>query len=156
MPKQVSRSPKRRIERIHSSGTYTELTSVINRVLYTAEDKKTLIRIKGRINQQPLASFAGDIEQKTKFTLSVKPAGVAIKTPVLNELEQPVNVNTLLQSVLSSSMNDGSGAMTKDIIEIDSKAMRKLNVGDEINLASLANTDMASGIAFSFDMWFKE
>lgn len=127
-------------------------SGLVNDVLHTCEDSKTLVRIKGRLvfYQQSVTT-----DNVVHTTIRILPGGISISGDEPSETEDLDNdaSDTLLLECLTMG---GKEDEVVDVWEFDSKAMRKLKVGDQINLTTKANEASWGKVAGTVTLWFKE
>ncbi len=142
--------PKRRIEKI-----VCRINSVIDPtrdelILHDAEDTKTLVRMMMDLYFTPTTTGT------TVFSIAVgvKPFGTTVVDAVTAESLDTTPAEQELYRMLSS-VEGTAGDKDHREIHVDSKAMRKLKVGDDIALSrqSVGNTVAIRGNIY---LWFKE
>ena len=156
MPTQP-RAPKRRIERIKSVIVDASVDSAVETVvLHTAEDTKTLVRALGQFRISPIDTAMTAVNAM-QLMLAIRPRSTSVVNP---SVVQVLDDNVALQEIASwwaeVFMNNSQGQIFHDKIEFDTKAMRKLKVGDEVAIAyraTVASDMRLRGIVY---LWFKE
>lgn len=158
MSQKQSMTPKRRVERVHNTINTGVTNTASDQVLHTAEDKKTLVRIRGRLRFRPLVN-ANSTE--VAAMLRINPASAVVITPVTTQaLDQDVPQQYIAGFLSSTSRDDnGAGAVNyvgDDVWEFDIKAMRKMNAGDEVALSCVSDVATDTDAYGVIDLWFKE
>ena len=150
------RAPKRRIERRGNVIYIGPLSNVlITRVMHTCEDSKTLVRIRGSFRAIQGNAAVGP---QVGVTIAVRPGGSAItqaNASFADSLDRDVPDQELYRWTTVFPLMTAPEQATVDV-EFDSKAMRKLKVGDEIVLTAISSNVDSAAIAGSFYLWFKE
>jgi len=148
MAKYVNNGPKRRIEKVWSRVSDDVTTAVDDTILHTAEDQKTLVRmiVQGNICPAGLTGrFAWRIVKAVATSVHGNPS-------VVEALDQDDNKLVLVRGTCSVH----SSTTSTIAINIDSKAMRKIMVGDQIVMQTISSNDALGYIAVVVTMWFKE
>lgn len=144
-----NRGPKRRIERIRADIYHQSTNSQTSTVLHTAEDSKTLVRIRGQISMM----HDDATDESIWLALGIAPDGVTIVQAAT--ASETVDQNPADQELLrfsGQSKLDGD----KVVWEFDSKAMRKMKTGDQIQLKDRSGGADAWFLSGPIYMWFKE
>lgn len=143
------RAPKRRIERVWSTLAEGVTNAMGSSTIHTAEDAKTLVRMRGRLHLNVDTSCSYGV------TISVAPGGTVISNAnpgVASDLDNDAAEQELLREYVANNM------ATDEIIEweFDSKAMRKLKPGDALIVKWIGDTNPSGTIAGVITCWFKE
>ena len=153
------RAPKRRIERVLNTIDVQVSDAVVIDILHTAEDTKTLVRILADLIAIPKDMASANATPVGISMIQLEPSGVTIATPVVAEaLDQDPALQEIMQFVYGClTMADPDGAvLIGQPIHFDTKAQRKLKVGDEITLKSLSDTANSFRLFGVIYLWFKE
>lgn len=153
---QIVRAPKRLIQRRRSLVVINGLVNVINaNILHTVTEKKTLTRtrITGSVvysgaAASPYAVMAAHIKRNGKQVIDT--------ISVAETLDQVEPLASILRDVIRGGQRTEVGANIPTEINIDTKAQRKLDPGDIIELGMLSSS--ATGefdIALEITQWFK-
>lgn len=144
-----STRPKRRIEKVRNLVYHQSTNAVTSTTLHTAEDSKTLVRMRGRLTMM----HDDATDESFHATISVYPAGVAVYgAPGMAEvLDSPCPSQFLVEWVAQSKL-DGDLV----VYEFDSKAQRKLKENDVIKLRDISGGADAWFLFGEIEMWFKE
>lgn len=145
----TTRAPKRRIEKVWCTIAAGVTNSIQTDILHAVEDSKTLVRMRGK--------FTYNIDANCGYgvSIAVAPGTTAItgNNPAVSEdLDNDSSQTELLRDFVVN-------ATASDYItewEFDSKAMRKLQTGDQILLKYLGDTNPSGTIGGVITMWFKE
>lgn len=144
----VSRAPKRRIEKVYSNVATTISNSANYNVLHTCEDAKTLVRMRITGNVVPISG-----QPLTNIGIQIKPNGTRVRTPSSAEsLDNPEPKTDLWQTQIYGDQATGGTFQ----IDVDSKAMRKLQELDVIEMWDISNVASSSLFTCTVTMWFKE
>jgi hypothetical protein len=153
----MSKSPKRRIERVRARVIDTAVDSSAETiVLHTAEDAKTLIRVWADLRVSPIDT-AMTTTVFLEALLALKPGAATITTAgVTQQLDQDVTLQEIGRWAAESMQNDTNGILVTDKITFDTKAMRKMRAGDELVLNYVASTANDLRLRGTIYCWFKE
>lgn len=140
-----SRGPKRHIEKVISQ-VHSEITNATtNVILHTSEDSKTLVRI--RISGNILGKATGNYG----WIVGIEPNGTAIEAPyAASQLDKDEGPLVILRGA------GVSDADSDQMIDVDSKGMRKIKTGDEIVFRHLGDGASIADIGALVTLWFKE
>lgn len=142
-----ARGPKRRIEKVYSQVVNTVTNTTTSVTLHTAEDSKTLVRLIVKGMWTPIDGGA------VGYTIAREPNGTAVIAPSAgSSLDNDMNSLEIIRGVA------GWGASSTESmpVDIDSKGMRKLQVGDEITFRHVGDTATMGTFSGVFIMVFKE
>ena len=128
-------------------------------IIHTADDAKTLIRIKGSLwvytNTEILSEVFGDM------VFHIKPAGQAVVTPTVTAAEDQVvplqelfRIPTMVERTLNASPEPEWGI--PQYFEFDTKVQRKMKKNDELVLSHLTTSSLDCSIFGHVYAWFKE
>ncbi len=137
---------RRESEIFHSSQQ-----AITTKTLHTVTDNETLVRM--RVQLKCTQIFASALKE-FGASIAVAPgsSAISINNPALSEdLDSNVSEQLLLRLV-GVSYTQG----TVLDFELDSKAMRKLHVGDTILWKDLCTTNDSYQLAGVVTMWFKQ
>lgn len=144
-------APKRRIEQIYSNINQAVTNSVGQSVLHTCEDRKTLVRVIARLK---LNHFGGSaVSNRVGMCLVKEPQGTAVFSPTAAASLDNTKPDHLLWQTLTEQKDT---SVEGEVIEFDTKGMRKLNVGDELVFRAVGSTADNAVITGSFTFIFKE
>ncbi len=152
MSTQITRAPKRRIEKIRNRLNFTVGDSEGSVTLHTAEDSKTLVRAIVYPQIQKIVTPVADMH----IVMQHAQAGVRAITPTISQALDVPSANALLlegsfRQVLTPTID---GALF--VWEVDSKAMRKLKETDTIAMSYIADVASSFSITGHVTLFFKE
>ncbi len=161
MPHKTARratvAQKRRIEKVRSSSNEITNTTKVTNEVHDVEDVKTLVRTILKLRLHPLSSVDTDIDNTVQVLIHIKPANTNVLTPTTTEvLDKDISKLEILRTTLHAMQNQANGFGLGDRIEIDSKGMRKLEVGDKLQLDHIGNEASNCRLTWDLTLMFKE
>ncbi len=148
---------KRRIEKIRAHSNEVTSTTIVQNTIFTAKDAMTLVRSILSVSLVPLTSIDVDIQNVTQFLLHIEPAGTTVLIPVITEtLNQDVSKLEILRDQLQAWQNATNNVAGGERLTIDSKGMRKLEVGDQIKFDHDSLENANCRISWKLLLIFKE
>ncbi len=149
----VTRAPKRRIEKVRNRLNFTATNSHENRVIHTAEDSKTLVRMIVRLEVQKAITAVADMH----LLFQLAPGGIFTITPTISQvLDVPASNMLLTEASFRANVVTAIGEAPIIVYTLDSKAMRKLKENDTIMLSTLCDVASAFGVVGHVTLFFKE
>jgi len=151
-----TRGPKRAITRMREGFLHTVGTAVTTVAIFTAVRRLTLIRalIQGTMVHTQLTTDFNEYE----LLLEKVPRGATVAAvPSLgNVAMNEVPNEEILRHRGAAGDSTAAGTASKEHIFIDTKAMRKLRIDDNIRLTVI--TDLSAAFSFNGNLylWFKE
>lgn len=153
--------PKRRIEQVISSDPSDDVTNTQSHViLHTADDRKTLVRVVGRITLCMKGNPGAGTLGVAAVGLQVAPNGttISVTNPNSSSLDAAKPKAQMAQWLVAQL---GSGAVATDaptvhVIDVDIKGQRIMDVGDELTLSHRANAASLFTLTYSLTAIFKE
>ncbi len=143
--------------RRNSSETDVPTTSVTTRIVYTATESVTLVRIMLRIWAHALATSDVDIDTMMQYTISLQPAGASTVIPTtVDRLDQDVPTLEIIRDIISvhqnAALNYGLGGTNFH----DIKAKRKMKKGDEIAMKIVNDQSSVLNVRWAMSIWLLE
>ena len=153
MSSQVTRAPKRRIEKIRNRLNFTISDSQAHVQLHTAEDSKTRVRMIIVLEIQKAITATADYH----MLIQLSPAGTAVLTPTISQALDVPAINNLLVEKSGRQITTAAVGENQIIVwDVDSKAMRKLKETDLIALTHIADVASSFSVTGNITLFFKE
>lgn len=149
----IAAGPKRRIERIYSKGSVAGNASAQTVTLHTAEDSKTLVALRGRLNFNGTRSAAAAIVFCDWF-VGINPGGTAVLAPATGGVSDTVAMTQMI-AFGRLQIYENTGDSSFDVAEIISKAMRKMKENDTLVFRYIMSSAVGN-LCYTWDAHFKE
>lgn len=152
--------PKRRIEQVWGHSCQDMTDAVASDKLHEAEDKKTLVRciLKLKFMRGTVSPNAG-AQFKSAWLLQLAPQGSRVTDPDPSEILDETKPRHIIAH--GTYVWTGNGIQPDqfqpyEIVTLDIKGMRKLEVGDQITLSCLAAAANYAVMCCDYTLIFKE
>lgn len=149
----IAAGPKRRIERIFSKGSVAGNATVQNVALHTAEDAKTLVALRGRLNFVSTRTAAA-ANVFVDWQVAINPAGTPVVSPSSGGVSDTVAPMQLI-AFGRLQIYENTGVESMDFTEVVSKAMRKMKENDVLAFRYLMSSAVGN-LVYTWDAHFKE
>ncbi len=155
MSTNVTRAPKRRIEKRRNRINLTIGSSSAHIVLHDAEDSKTLVRTIVKLYIL-YAGAAGSVND-WHILIQRAEASVEIMAPIVTQALDQESPLALIWEESGNHFNKTSvGQYIPVVVQADLKGMRKLKKGDTISFSHVAGEDAVVTVTGHITLFFKE
>ncbi len=153
MSTQITRAPKRRIEKSRSRINFTITDTEGNLTLHTAEDSKTLVRTLVDLYLTKIVVGVSDAH----IIMENAPAGQQVITPVVTQvLAVPAPTALIMEKSMFGQTVSEVGFNQTLHWSADSKGMRKMKEVDKIKLRYVSDVASSWNVTGHITQWFKE
>lgn len=149
------RLPKRRIEKVVCTFDDTMTNAQVDRILHTAEDKKTLVRTVVDLHTEGWAGAAAG-SQGVRIMHIPSTMGVPAMS-IAQALDVEPGKTEMFKACRHQAVQPAAGNVcTQHAVQVDLKGMRKMDVGDTITLSHLATNANQAFLTGTITLFFKE
>lgn len=149
----VAAGPKRRIERIYSKGSVAGNAAAQTVTLHTAEDSKTLVALRGRLNFISTRTAAAATVFVDWF-VGINPGGTAVLAPAVGGVSDTVAMTQMI-AFGRLQIYENTGVESMDVDTVISKAMRKMKENDTLVFRYIMSSAVGN-LVYTWDAHFKE